>query len=54
MQNYIDARFEEVKLVSKFDVEKEETLLALSVYDFYFHLLIRSNHPEHGQADKAG
>lgn len=49
MQNYLDGRLEELKLISNFDIEKEEALKSMSVYEFYFHLLIRSNHADHGK-----
>ncbi len=44
MQDFLDARAEEVKILSNFDIEKEQSFYMGSVYDFYFHLLVKSNH----------
>ncbi len=44
MQDFLDSRAEEVKILSNFDLEKEQSFYEGSVYDFYFHLLVKSNH----------
>ncbi len=46
MQDYLDARYEEVKILSNFDVEMEHSFYEMSVYDFYFHLWVRSNNKD--------
>lgn len=46
MQDYLDSRMEEVKILSNFDIEKEDSFYEMSVYDFYFHLWVRSNHKD--------
>lgn len=43
MQDFIDTRAEEIKKLSNFDVEKESSFYEMSVYDFYFHLWVKSN-----------
>lgn len=42
MQDFIDEKMEEVKLMADFDIEAERRLLELSVYDFYFHVFVKS------------
>ena len=44
MQDYLDGRYEEVKILVNFDIEKEATFYEMSVYDFYFHVWVKSNH----------
>ena len=44
MQDYIDGRIKEVKLLCKFDIEKERSFYEMSVYDFYFHLSVKAAH----------
>lgn len=46
MQDYLDARYEEVKICANFDVEKEPAFYEMSVYQFYFHLWVKSNNGE--------
>lgn len=46
MQDYLDARYEEVKICANFDVEKETAFYEMSVYQFYFHLWVKSNNGE--------
>lgn len=46
MQDFLDSRAEEVKILSNFDIEKEASFYERSVYDFYFHLWVRSNHKD--------
>ena len=43
MQDYLDGRLEEVKILSNFDIEKENSFYERSVYDFYFHYWVKSN-----------
>lgn len=43
MQEYLDKRYEEVKILVNFDIEKEHTFYEMSVYDFYFHIWVKSN-----------
>jgi hypothetical protein len=43
MQDFVDGRLEEVKILSNFEVEKESSFYEMSVYDFYFHLWVKSN-----------
>jgi hypothetical protein len=43
MQDYLDNRYEEVKILSNFDIEKERSFYEMSVYDFYFHVWVKSN-----------
>ena len=44
MQDYLDSRYEEVKILVNFDIEKEAAFYEMSVYDFYFHVWVKSNH----------
>lgn len=44
MQDYLDGRYEEVKILVSFDIEKESSFYEMSVYDFYFHVWVKSNH----------
>ncbi len=44
MQDYLDKRLEEVKILSNFDIEKEKSFYEMSVYDFYFHVWVKHNH----------
>ena len=46
MQDYIDQRMEEVKILSNFEVERESAFYEMSIYDFYFHLWVKSNHKD--------
>ncbi len=46
MQDYLDGRYEEVKILANFDPEKEPTFYEMSVYQFYFHLWVKSNNGE--------
>jgi hypothetical protein len=43
MQEYLDARIEEIKILSNFEIEREHSFYEMSVYDFYFHLSVKSN-----------
>ena len=43
MQDYLDKRYEEVKILVNFDIEKEAAFYEMSVYDFYFHVWVKSN-----------
>lgn len=43
MQDFLDNRYEEVKILANFDIEKEKAFYEMSVYDFYFHLWVKSN-----------
>jgi hypothetical protein len=43
MQDYLDGRYEEVKILANFEIEKEKTFYEMSVYDFYFHVWVKSN-----------
>jgi len=43
MQDFLDSRYEEVKILANFDIEKEKAFYEMSVYDFYFHLWVKSN-----------
>lgn len=43
MQDYLDSRYEEVKILSNFEIEKEKAFYEMSVYDFYFHVWVKSN-----------
>lgn len=38
MQEFHDARMNEVKVLSDFNIDQEKQLLALSIDDFYFHV----------------
>lgn len=46
MQGYIDERLEEVKILANFDVEKERSFYEMSVYEYYFHVWVKSNNRE--------
>lgn len=46
MQDFIDQKFEEIKILSNFDLSLESEFLKMSVYDFYFHVWVKSNHKE--------
>jgi hypothetical protein len=46
MQDYLDKRLEEVKKISTFDIEKEKSFYEMSVYDFYFHIWVKSNNKD--------
>ena len=46
MQDFIDARREEVKILCNFDVEKEHAFYEMSVYEFYFHVWVKSSNGE--------
>lgn len=46
MQDYIDKKFEEIKVLSNFDISQESVFLNLSVYEFYFHVWVKSNQKE--------
>lgn len=46
MQDYLDGRYEEVKILANFDVEKEPAFYEMSVCEFYFHLWVKSNNGE--------
>ena len=43
MQDYLDSRIEEVKILSNFEIEREQSFYEMSVYDFYFHVWVKSN-----------
>ena len=43
MQDFIDNRYEEIKILSNFEIEKEASFYEMSVYEFYFHLWVKSN-----------
>lgn len=43
MQDFLDTRVEEVKILSNFDIERERSFYEMSVYDFYFHVWVKSN-----------
>lgn len=43
MQDYLDARLEEVKILTNFEIEKESAFYEMSVYAFYFHLWVKKN-----------
>ena len=44
MQDFLDGRYEEVKILSNFDIEREQSFYEMSVYQYYFHLWVKSNH----------
>lgn len=46
MQDFIDGKLEEIKILSNFDLSLESEYLKMSVYDFYFHVWIKSNHKD--------
>lgn len=48
MQDYLDSKYEEVKIISNFEFDKEKAFLETSVYEFYFHLWVKSNNGEKG------
>ncbi len=50
MQDFLDSRLEEVKILSNFDIERERSFYEMSVYDFYFHVWVKSNQ-QHEQED---
>lgn len=47
MQEFLDSKLEELKLMSDFDIEKENIFLKMSVDDFYFHVWIKDAHTKH-------
>lgn len=49
MQDFIDERLEEVKILANFDVEKEQSFYEMSVYEYYFHVWVKSNHTKDNQ-----
>jgi len=46
MQEFLDSRLEEVKIMANFDIEKEKTFYEMSVYDFYFHVWVKGKQNE--------
>jgi hypothetical protein len=43
MQDFIDQKYEEIKILANFDLTLESEYLKMSVYDFYFHVWVKSN-----------
>jgi hypothetical protein len=46
MQDFVDSRLEEVKILSNFEIERESSFYEMSVYDFYFHVWVKSNNTD--------
>jgi len=46
MQDFVDSRLEEVKILSNFEIEREVSFYEMSVYDFYFHVWVKSNNTD--------
>lgn len=46
MQDFVDSRIEEVKILSNFEIERESSFYEMSVYDFYFHVWVKSNNTD--------
>lgn len=46
MQDFVDSRIEEVKILSNFEIEREASFYEMSVYDFYFHVWVKSNNTD--------
>lgn len=46
MQDFIDHKIEEIKILSNFDLSLESEFYRMSVYDFYFHVWVKSNNKE--------
>jgi len=46
MQDFVDSRLEEVKILSNFEIEREASFYEMSVYDFYFHVWVKSNNTD--------
>ncbi len=44
MQEFLDSKHEELKLLSDFDIDKEQKFLSMSVDDFFFHVWIKQAH----------
>lgn len=51
MQDVLDSRQREVKILCNFDIEKEASFYEGSVYDFYFHLSVKSDYNS-GEKDR--
>ena len=43
MQDFLDSKIEEIKILANFDLTQEREYYNLSVYEFYEHVWIRSN-----------
>lgn len=43
MQDYLDTRLEEIKILANFELSRESEFLGTSVYNFYFHVWVKSN-----------
>ncbi len=49
MQEFLDSKYEELKLLSDFDIDTEQKLISMSVDDFYFHVWMKQIHrKDHG------
>lgn len=46
MQDFIDGKEEEIKILSNFDPTVEKQFFNMSVYEFYFHVWVKSNQKE--------
>ncbi len=48
MQEFHDERMREIKIISEFDIILEKQLLAMSIDDFYFHVMVKKEHRSDG------
>lgn len=46
MQDFIDKKLEEIKILANFDLSLESEFSKLSVYDYFFHVWVKSNQKE--------
>lgn len=44
MQEFHDNRIKEIKILSDFNIDLEKQFLAMSIDDFYFHVLAKKDH----------
>lgn len=44
MQEFHDNRMKEIKILSEFDINREKQFLAMSIDDFYFHVMVKKDH----------
>ena len=46
MQDFLDSKIEEIKILANFDLAQEKEFHKISVYEFYEHVWIKSNQRE--------
>jgi hypothetical protein len=46
MQDFIDRKLEEIKILTNFDLSLEGEFIRMSVYDYFFHVWVKSNQKE--------